>query len=154
MTVLLSMILALSLVPTQPGPDLEIEARTIDAMLIAPCCFRQQVSVHESPAADEVRLDVRARLAAGQTRQQILDAYVARYGKRILAQPPAAGFDLTLYVMPFVMLLASAGLVAAILRRFTKHQLSPTSGFQDAATLAPPSPDDHMRLDAELPDLD
>lgn len=63
-------------------------------------------------------------------------------------------FDLTLYVMPFVMLLASAGLVAAILRRFTKHQLSPTSGFQDAATLAPPSPDDHMRLDAELRDLD
>jgi len=154
MTFLLSMILALSLAPARPGPDLEIEARAIDAMLIAPCCFRQQVSVHQSPAADEVRLDVRARLAAGQTRRQILDAYVARYGKQILAEPPAIGFDRSLYVMPVVTLLLSAGLVAALLRRFTSHRPSPAPGFQPAAALAQPAPADQARLDDELRDLD
>ena len=71
MTFLLSMILVLSLATARPGPDLEIEARTIDAMLIAPCCFQQQVSLRQSAAAEEVRRDVRARLAAGQTRWQI-----------------------------------------------------------------------------------
>ena len=69
---------ALSLAVAGAGvaADVEREAREIEAMLIAPCCFSQQVSVHQSPAADEVRADVRARLAAGETRQQILDAYV------------------------------------------------------------------------------
>jgi cytochrome c-type biogenesis protein CcmH len=154
MTVLLSMVLALSLMPAQPASDLEIEARAIDAMLIAPCCFRQQVSVHQSAAADDVRLDVRARLAAGETRQQILDAYVARYGKHILVEPPAVGFALSLYVMPFVALLLSAGLVAAILRRFTTHQPSPASGIEASAPPAPSGPDDELRLDDELRDLD
>jgi cytochrome c-type biogenesis protein CcmH len=148
------MILAFSLAPAQRGADLEAEARTIEAMLIAPCCFRQQVSTHQSPAADEVRLDVRARLAAGETRQQVLDAYVARYGKRILAQPPAIGFDLSLYVLPVVTLLLSAGLVAFLVRRFTRQRLPPASGVQDAAALARPGPVDQARLDDELRDLD
>jgi cytochrome c-type biogenesis protein CcmH len=154
MTVLLSMILALSLAPAQRAPDLEIEARAIDAMLIAPCCFRQQVSLHQSAAADEVRLDVRARLAAGQSRQRILDAYVARYGKQILVEPPAVGFDRSLFVMPVVTLVLSAGLVAALLRRFTRPRLSPAPGVPDAAALAAPSPADQVRLDDELRDLD
>ena len=145
---------ALALGQPMPGADLEREARAIDAMLIAPCCFTQQVSVHHSAAAEEVQRDVRARLAAGQSRQQILDAYVAKYGKRILAEPPAAGFDLTLYVMPFVAFVASVGLVAAILRRMTKH---PPAGIADAVNgdTAPVSvPDDDARLDDELRDLD
>ena len=91
---LLSLVAAVALSFGQPGTavDVEAEARAIDAMLIAPCCFTQQVSVHPSPAAEDVRRDVRARLAAGQTRQQILDTYLARYGTRILAAPPARGF--------------------------------------------------------------
>ncbi|HUL74628.1 MAG TPA: cytochrome c-type biogenesis protein CcmH, partial [Vicinamibacterales bacterium] len=79
---------------------LEREAHAIDDALVAPCCFTQQVSVHHSQAAEDVREDVRVRLASGQTREQILDAYVGIYGKRILAEPPPAGFDLTLYVAP------------------------------------------------------
>lgn len=154
MTACLAIAVALSLGQAQSAADLERDARAIDAMLIAPCCFSQQVSVHQSAAASEVRRDVRARLAAGQTRQQILDAYVAQYGKRILAEPPAAGFDLTLYVMPFLMLLASVGLVAVIVRRFTKPESLPTPGFRDPAAHAPTRPDDEARLDDELRDLD
>lgn len=39
---------------------------------------------------------------------------MSRYGKRILAEPPAAGFDRMLYITPFVMMIASLGLVFAI----------------------------------------
>ncbi len=146
--------LAVALLVNAPpsGADLEREARAIDAMLIAPCCFTQQVSVHRSAAADEVRRDVRARLAAGETREQILNAYVATYGKHILAEPPAVGFDLTLYVMPFVMLFASAGLVAVVLRRFTRPASSGAPAIGDG-TLAPADPIE-ARLDDELRDLD
>lgn len=147
-------VLVLAVGQPMPNADLEREARAIDEMLIAPCCFTQQVSVHQSEAAAEVRRDVRARLAAGQTRQQILDAYVGQYGKRILAEPPASGFDLTLYVMPFVLFLASVGLVVAMVRRFTRHPPAATAGgVSDAATVAT-SPEENVRLDDELRDLD
>jgi cytochrome c-type biogenesis protein CcmH len=152
-------LLALAIAPLstagQPpaGEALEREARAIDDILIAPCCFTQQVSVHQSAAADEVRRDVRTRLAAGQRRQQILDAYVAQYGKRILVEPPAAGFDLMLYVMPLVFLIASIGLVILIVRRLT-GPASPRA----LAVNGPASPalnaEENARLDDELRDLD
>src|SRR5450759_2307478 len=94
---ILALLLTLSIGMPQTGAALEREAREIDAMLVAPCCFSQQVSVHQSAAAQDVKDDVRRRLAAGETRQQILDAYVTEYGKHILAEPPAEGFDLMLY---------------------------------------------------------
>lgn len=133
--------------------NIEHEARAIDAMLIAPCCFSQQVSVHQSPVADQVRRDVRARLAAGQTRQQILDAYVAQYGTRVLAEPPATGVNVALYVTPVAVFLASLALVVLVLRRFNRH---PTPALPEGGQPRPPigSPADEARLDDELRDLD
>ena len=150
---LLVLLVALSVGTPPTGADLEREAREIDAMLVAPCCFSQQVSVHPSAAAQEVKQDVRRRLATGQTRQQILDAYVAQYGKHILAEPRAEGFDLMLYVMPFVMLIASIALITVIIRRVTRHALV-------EAPAPPRTPGSAMRaeheaqLDEELRDLD
>jgi cytochrome c-type biogenesis protein CcmH len=144
----LTLIVALAFGPALSGADLEREARALEAMLIAPCCFSQQVSVHQSQAANEVRRDVRVRLARGETKQQILDAYVARYGKRILAEPPAAGFDLMLYVLPPLLLIASAALVAVLLRRFSRRPaIVPDTPPAESGSYA-------ARLDDELRDLD
>lgn len=146
MTALAGVLVAAMSIGSLPNADVEREARAIEAMLIAPCCFSQQVSVHQSAAAQEVRRDVRTRLAAGQTRQEILDAYVARYGKRILAAPPAAGFDLTLYLMPIAIFLASAVLMALMLGRFAARR---------AAEASPPFDEEmQRRLDDELRELD
>jgi cytochrome c-type biogenesis protein CcmH len=139
----------LALGQSMPGPDLEREARALEAMLIAPCCFSQQVSVHHSPAADDVRKDVRARLAAGQTREQILNAYVGQYGKRILAEPPAEGFDRALYVLPPLLLLGSAALVIWVVRRFSGRAVAVAEPARVAA-----SGDYDQKLDDELRDLD
>jgi cytochrome c-type biogenesis protein CcmH len=154
LTLLATVVVTLSLAPALFAVDLDQEARAIDAMLIAPCCFSQQVSVHQSAAADEVKRDVRSRLAAGETRQQILDAYVSRYGKRILADPPAVGFDLMLYVTPLIMLVASIWLVTAAVRRVTRQQPAALNGVQDHAAAEAASPDVEARLDDELRDLD
>jgi cytochrome c-type biogenesis protein CcmH len=144
---LLVLLFALTAGAAPPGVDLEREARAIDAKLVAPCCFMQQVSVHQSAAAEEVKADVRRRLIAGETRQQILDAYVAQYGKHILAEPPAEGFDLALYVLPPIGLVASLGLIAWLIRRLSHPPAI-------AATAAPASGDIDARLDEELRDLD
>jgi cytochrome c-type biogenesis protein CcmH len=137
----------------------EAEARRIEAELIAPCCWSQQVSVHQSPAADEIRKDVRLRLARGQTRQQILDDYVVQFGTRILAEPPAKGFTSLLYVLPPVLLVVGAGLVVVLVRRFSSRAApaAPTAAAPaDGAPSATRTPDRAYddRLEDELANLD
>jgi cytochrome c-type biogenesis protein CcmH len=144
--------LGLSFVQPLQATDLEREARELEAALIAPCCFSQQVSVHHSPAADEVRVDIRRRLAAGETRDQILAAYVAQHGKRILAVPPAEGFDRLLHVLPPIGLLLTAGLLALVFRRFSAARATEPAPARAADQVQ----DERYRetLDDELRDLD
>jgi cytochrome c-type biogenesis protein CcmH len=145
----LALVFALGLGPGLSGAGLEREARALEALIVAPCCFRQQVSLHQSSAADEVRKDVRLRLAAGETRERILNAYVAQYGKRILVEPPAEGFDLTLYVLPPFLFLASAAVVVLALRRLSR----PVAAVPESP--GPVASGDYARkLDHELRDLD
>jgi cytochrome c-type biogenesis protein CcmH/NrfF len=138
------------------GADREREARELETMLIAPCCFSQQVSVHHSDAADEVRRDIRQRLAAGETRDVILKVYVQQYGKRILAVPPSEGFDSLLHFLPPFGLIFSAGLTMALVRRFARRG---SFGSVPTAADAPPLVDEAEReygesLDDQLRDLD
>jgi cytochrome c-type biogenesis protein CcmH len=103
-------------------PALEREAKEIENLLIAPCCWRQPVSDHYSPAADKVRVDVREKLEAGMGRQEIVQAYVAQYGNRILSRPPAQGFNYMAYIMPFVFLVAGAAVALVVIRRLRPGQ--------------------------------
>jgi cytochrome c-type biogenesis protein CcmH len=140
---------ALPLLAT-PSSDLEREARELEQMLVAPCCWSQQVSVHQSEAAYQIKAEVRQALAAGRTRQAILDAYVEQYGMRILIQPPAKGFNASLYVLPVVALVFSAGGVALVVRRFTRR---PPAG-EPLEAPARLDEEREARLDDELEQLD
>jgi cytochrome c-type biogenesis protein CcmH len=133
------------------GPAQEREAKQIEAMLIAPCCWSQQVSVHQSPAADEIRQNIRRMLADGKTRQQILDAYVKEYGDRILAEPPARGFSRLFHVAPWIFLVASVGLVLIVIRRLRAPAAAPAAAEPSAA---PPDVAESERIDEELRNLD
>jgi cytochrome c-type biogenesis protein CcmH len=137
--------------PPSPAPDaLEREARQIETMLVAPCCWMQQVSEHQSEAADEVRRQIRVLLAAGQTRQQVLDAFVAQYGTRILVEPPDQGFGRLLHVgLPAVLVLGGAALLMLI-RRMGRRPLDREPAAPQAAADATYA----ERLDEELRKLD
>ncbi len=153
MAALLALVLAIAAAagPSRAPADLEREARALETELIAPCCFTQQVSVHQSDAATAVRRDIRVRLAAGETRQQILDAYTRQYGKRILAQPPAEGFDRALYVVPAIILPVSIVLVVLMLGRFSRTSRHPAP---DAVPATAARREDEARLDTALRELD
>lgn len=84
----------------QPAPEVATAAREIEARLMAPCCFAQTVDNHTSPVADEIKQDIVKRLTAGESEAAILAAYHRRYGDRILAAPPARGFNVLAYVVP------------------------------------------------------
>lgn len=93
------------------------KAREIEDDLIAPCCWTQPVSQHYSEAAEEIRQGVREMVAAGKTREEILDYYVSIYGERILATPRARGFNILVYIMPWVAFILGTWLLVMILRK-------------------------------------
>lgn len=88
---------------SEAGANHEARARWLEARLMAPCCFMQTIDQHESEAARDMRVEVRQLLAQGLSERQILDRYVERYGARILAVPPAKGFNRLLYSIPSVV---------------------------------------------------
>ena len=163
LSVLLALTLATQLVAPAPAarqtltPEQEQEARVIEAMVIAPCCWSQQVSVHSSPAATEMRQNIRERLAAGQSRVQILEAYTTEHGERILAEPPAKGFNRVLYVLPPILGFAGLGMLVVVVRRFTRRSRGAATEPAASAPSPPASKtasDEDERLDEELRNLD
>lgn len=95
---------------------------SVSAELIAPCCFSQTVDHHSSPQASEMKREIRDRLREGWSDDEIVDAYVAKYGERILAAPRPVGFNLLAYAAPALFLAAGALLAAVWARR---HRRAP-----------------------------
>lgn len=58
-----------------------------------------------------------ARVAAGESDQQILDGFVKEYGLKGLSEPPKSGFGLIAWVMPWVAVLGGLGIVWIVLQR-------------------------------------
>jgi cytochrome c-type biogenesis protein CcmH len=127
---------------------LEREAKQIEALVIAPCCWSQPVAVHYSAEADAVRAEIRRRLSDGQSRRQILDAFVAQYGTRILADPPVRG----LRWLPWAFLLAGGVLTVIVIRHLRANR---EAGVADEAPPTSARDDRYAeRLDRELRELD
>jgi cytochrome c-type biogenesis protein CcmH len=89
-------------------------------MLRCPVC--QGESIQESPAelAKEMRQVVREQLAAGKSSDEVKAYFVSKYGEWILLQPKARGVNLTVYVVPLVLLLGGAVLILMAARRWTR----------------------------------
>ncbi|MGQ0712807.1 MAG: cytochrome c-type biogenesis protein [Gemmatimonadaceae bacterium] len=105
---------------TQPSDSLlEARVRDVAAELRCPVC--QGESIQDSPAAlaQEMRAMVREQLAAGRTPDEVKAYFVDKYGEWILLRPRARGWNVLVYALPFVVLLAGAALLARATRRWT-----------------------------------
>jgi cytochrome c-type biogenesis protein CcmH len=78
-------------------------------------CRTTDFACSVSPA---MHSDVMGLVAGGHGAQEILAAFKAVYGEKVLMAPVKSGFNLVGYTMPFVALGAGAVLVAALLRRW------------------------------------
>lgn len=96
---------------TSRAGSLDDRARGIDAQLRCPTC--QGLSIADSPATSAVQMRalVREQLESGASDDEVRAFFVARYGRWILLDPPAAGADLALWLAPAVILVAGAVLV-------------------------------------------
>ena len=120
---------------TPKGP--EDEARRIEARFVAPCCWRENLAVHDSAVAKQLRSEIVQMVASGQTESQIVDEYVARYGERILREPRGARFQV-LMITPIAVLGIGCLLVFRFLSR-VRHKAP--SGCSRSAHCAMPDED-------------
>lgn len=95
------------------------------------------------PNSGPMRAELAAYIDKGMTEQEILDAFVAKYGKAILSSPPATGFNISAWVMPFVALGAGLFGVAYAVRQWKKK--APTS-----EAVQPPANSYESRVEEEL----
>ena len=61
-------------------------ARLQDAVL-APCCYTEPVSRHQSEIALKMRIEIAKWVSAGKTDREILGAYIDLYGSKVLVDP-------------------------------------------------------------------
>lgn len=82
--------LALVLVSACGGgrDELATQQHDLEQRLLAPCCWRQSLADHESPAATALRTEIRDRLARREAPPSIEGDLVRRYGDQIRALPP------------------------------------------------------------------
>ena len=108
-------------------------AADLEAELVCPVC-ETTLDQSNAPIAEKMKAYIRARIAAGDSEQQIKDALVAEFGPTVLARPPAGGFGLLAWLLPLVALLGGAIAVGVLLRSWTRHRASAEA---DAVPLDP-----------------
>ncbi len=115
----------------------------LESEVICPTC-KSTLDQSASPIADRMRAFISARIAAGDSKQEIKDALVAEFGQAVLAAPPKEGFNLLAWLLPLALLAGGAIAVALMARRWR------LSDKLSQSRVAPLEPEAERRLDDEL----
>jgi cytochrome c-type biogenesis protein CcmH len=135
-------LLALLLVPVAHASERHPTLGELEGEVMCPVC-ETTLDQSSSPAAQQIKRLIAARIAAGDTKTQIKDRLVAEYGSAILAAPPHKGFGLVAWWLPVAGILAAAVAVAVGARRWARaREPAPAGPPLDAAS--------EKRLDDEL----
>jgi cytochrome c-type biogenesis protein CcmH len=122
-------------------------AADLEAELVCPVC-KTTLDQSDAPVAKRMKAYIRARIAAGDSEQQIKDALVADFGPGVLAKPPGGGFGLLALVLPLAVLGVGAVVIALLVRRWSRRRGSPSEPPLDP-TLERRVDDELARFEAE-----
>jgi cytochrome c-type biogenesis protein CcmH len=123
-TLLATLVLLLLLPTVARGDAIDDGVRRLGLQLQCPVCEGQNVADSPSGLANDMRTVIRTKLIAGESDQQILDAFVASYGDSILTEPPKRGISLGVWLGPVAALLLGAALVTVLLRTWRRPRMA------------------------------
>jgi cytochrome c-type biogenesis protein CcmH len=86
-------------------------------------CPHLAVSQCTCSKADEIRAEIKQKIAQGMTEQQIINSFVAEYGQTVLSAPPKSGFNLSVWMIPFLAFVVGG----IVLFAFLKNQQRPSN---------------------------
>jgi len=137
---------ATPLLTAQQRDDLEHRIRcqcgcTLDVFT----CRTTDFSCQVSPA---MHSDVMALVKGGYSAQEIIDAFEATYGERVLMAPKKSGFNLLAWFTPGVTVVVGGFLLAAWLRRWRNEPPPPAA--MNATSPVDATKDELARLEAAV----
>ena len=110
-------------------------------------CRTTDFSCQVSPA---MHGDISALVEGGYTEREILDAFVATYGERVLMAPPRVGFNVVGYVLPGIAMAVGAVVLAMIIRGLRPATIA--TGPSGASSSIDATPDELAKIDAAVRD--
>jgi len=126
-----------------PMPALGLSAGEVAAELRCVTCGTP-LDVSNAPAARRMKARIDLRISQGATKQQILDEFVADFGRQVLATPPKRGFDLVAWLLPSLAVVGGLCAIPFVTRAWAKRRPAV------AVPVAPLDEEDAARLQREL----
>ena len=124
------------------NPELEAQVQRVASELRCLVCQNQTIADSNAELAQDLRREVRAMLARGESEVEVREFMTQRYGDFILYRPPFNAATLLLWVGPFLLL----GAGAWGLRHIARNRRRVTG---DAALTAAEEARVHSLLDGE-----
>ncbi|MGZ4333909.1 MAG: cytochrome c-type biogenesis protein [Gaiellaceae bacterium] len=123
-------------------------AGSIETQLVCPVCH-ETLDQSTAPVAQQMKAQIRQRIAQGWSEQRILDSMVAQFGPGVLSTPAKHGFDLLAWVLPLGGALAGVAALGFGARHWSR-------AGSPAAVAPEPGLDPQMeqRIDEELARFD
>ena len=125
---------ALAFLPDErlPDPAQEARARALSKELRCLVCQNESIDSSNAELAQDLRVIVRERIAAGDTDREVLAFVVARYGDYVLMRPRLKGQTLLLWFGPALLLLVGAGAAMLFIRGQANARTRPLSVDEEA----------------------
>lgn len=133
------------------GPAGKAYEQAATALLCDCGCNPQSIKECACSRAEELRVSLAADAASGKTGEQIIAAYVAKHGQKILVAPPASGFNLIAWVGPAFGLVSAALVMVVLIRRWRRTSQDRPGGYGAPTTAIDDA--DLARLNKDLEDL-
>ncbi len=114
-TVCLAAIVVVGLVLGDARP--EDRVASLGAAIKCPVCQGEAIIDSPSETAAAMMDVVREKVAAGETDQQIIAYFQARFGEGILLDPPLAGSTLLVWLLPILALVGGSQMILSRRRK-------------------------------------
>jgi cytochrome c-type biogenesis protein CcmH len=128
--------------PNASLPDIE------DEVMCTVC--GTPLNLAQAPQADRERAFIQGQIDDCRTKDEIKDALVVQYGDTVLATPSDKGFDLVVWLVPALVVLAALGGIAVVAPRWRRRGAAAAA----ASPAAAPTGEDAQRLDEDLAKYD
>lgn len=101
--------------------SLDEKAQDVYRSLMCPLCPGQTIDQSQTELSAQMRAIVSEKLERGETKEEILQFFVERYGEAVLAAPVKTGFNLLVWFAPIVGIVVGAVVIAFTIRRWVRR---------------------------------
>jgi cytochrome c-type biogenesis protein CcmH len=114
----------------------------LEGEIMCPVCGTT-LDQSDAAVARQMKMFIRSRIAAGESKSKIEDRLVAKFGEQVLAAPPKKGFNLLAWLLPLVGLAIAVPALGYAAWRWSQGREPPDEP-------PPLDPQLERRLDREL----